>query len=57
MKREGTSTLFIHGYAWAFSYLFRSLALLFQLFEIVLCVWFLSFEKISTFESLFWEMF
>ena len=38
MKREGASTLFIHGYPWALSYLFRSLALLFQLFEMVLCV-------------------
>ena len=41
MKREGASTLFIHGYPWALSYLFRSLSLLFQLFEMVLCVWFL----------------
>ena len=41
MKREGASTLFIHGYPWDLSYLFRSLALLFQLFEMVLCVWFL----------------
>ena len=41
MKREGASTLFIHAYPWALSYLFRSLALLFQLFEMVLCVWFL----------------
>ena len=39
MKRESASTLFIHGYPWALSYLFRSLALLFQLFEMVLlCV-------------------
>ena len=36
MKREGTSTLFIHGYPWTLSYLFRSLALLFQLFEMML---------------------
>ena len=26
MKREGISTLFIHGYPWALSYLLRSLA-------------------------------
>ena len=38
MKREGTCTLFIHGYPWALSYLFRSLAFSFQLFEMVLCV-------------------
>ena len=38
MKREGASTLFIHGYPWALSYLLRSLALHFQLFEMVLCV-------------------
>ena len=38
MKREGASTLFIHGFPWALSYLFRSLDLLLQLFEIVLCV-------------------
>ena len=38
MKREGASTLFIHGYPWALSYLFRSLAFAFQLFEMVLCV-------------------
>ena len=31
MKREGISTLFIHGYPWALSYLvFRSLALIFD---------------------------
>ena len=30
MKREGASTLFIHGYPWALSYLFRSLALFFN---------------------------
>ena len=30
MKREGASTLFIHGYPWALSYLFRSLSLLFN---------------------------
>ena len=41
MKRKGISTLFIHGYPWALSYLFRSLAFYFQLFEMVLCVWFL----------------
>ena len=40
MKREGASTLFIHGYPWALSYLFRSLAFAFQLFEMVLCVCF-----------------
>ena len=40
MKREGISTLFIHGFPWALSYLFRSLALAFQLFEMVLCGWF-----------------
>ena len=44
MKREGASTLFIHGFPWALSYLFRSLAFLFQLFEMVLYVWF--FEKV-----------
>ena len=38
MKREGASTLFIHGYPWALSYLLRSLAFAFQLFEMVLCV-------------------
>ena len=38
MKREGTGTLFIHGFPWALSYLFRSLAFAFQLFEMVLCV-------------------
>ena len=38
MKREGASTLFIHGYPWALSYLFRSLAFAFQLFEMVLCM-------------------
>ena len=38
MKREGASTLFIHGFPWAPSYLFRSLAFAFQLFEMVLCV-------------------
>ena len=26
MKREGASTLFIHGFPWALSYLLRSLA-------------------------------
>ena len=46
MKREGASTLFIHGFPWALSYLFRSLAFAFQLFEMVLCVWFWKcFEK------------
>ena len=43
MKREGASTLFIHGFPWALSYLFRSLAFAFQLFEMVLCV--CGFEK------------
>ena len=38
MKREGISTLFIHGYPWALSYLFRSLAFDFQLLEMVVCV-------------------
>ena len=38
MKREGASTLFIYGFPWALSYLLRSLAFAFQLFEIVLCV-------------------
>ena len=38
MKREGASTLFIHGFPWALSYLFRSLALLLKLFEMALCV-------------------
>ena len=38
MKREGASTLFIHGFPWALSYLLRSLTLLLKLFEIVLCV-------------------
>ena len=38
MKREGASTLFIHGYPWALSYLFRSLAFDFQLLEMVVCV-------------------
>ena len=33
MKREGISTLFIHGFPWALSYLLDHL-----LFEIVLCV-------------------
>ena len=40
MKREGAITLFIHGFPWALSYLFRSLAFAFQLFEMVLCMWF-----------------
>ena len=44
MKREGASTLFIHGFPWALIYLFRSLAFAFQLFEMVLCVWF--FENV-----------
>ena len=44
MKREGISTLFIHGYPWALSYLLDHLLL----FEIVLCVWFLKvFLKIE----------
>ena len=39
MKREGISTLFIHGYPWALSYLvFRSLALIFDCFENGVCV-------------------
>ena len=39
MKREGISTLFIHGYPWALSYLgFKSLALIFDCFEIMVCV-------------------
>ena len=38
MKREGASTLFIHGFPWDLSYLFRSLALLLRLFEMVICV-------------------
>ena len=38
MKREGIRTLFIHGFPWALSYLLRSLASLFQLFEVVLCL-------------------
>ena len=38
MKREGASTLFIRGFPWALSYLFRLLALLLKLFEMVLCV-------------------
>ena len=45
MKREGLSTLFIHGFPWALSYLLRSLALLLKLFEMVLCVW-CGFESI-----------
>ena len=36
MKREGISTLFIHGFPWALSYLLDHL--LFVCFEIVLCV-------------------
>ena len=40
MKRKDISILFLHGYPWALSYLLRSLALHFQLFEMVLCVWF-----------------
>ena len=44
MKREGIGTLFIHGYPWARSYLLRPLAFCFQLFEMVLCVWF--FENV-----------
>ena len=31
MKREGASTLFIHGFPWALSYLFRSLAFAFSI--------------------------
>ena len=34
MKREDISTLFIHGFTWALSYLLDHLLL----FEIVLCV-------------------
>ena len=37
MKSEGASTLFIHGFPWALSYLLISLALLLKLFEMVLC--------------------
>ena len=37
MKREGISTLFIHGFPWALSYLIDH----FLLFEFLLCVWFL----------------
>ena len=36
MKREGISTLFIHGFPWDLSYLLDHL--LFVCFEIVLCV-------------------
>ena len=35
MKREDASTLFIHGFPWALSYLFRSLA--FCLKIVLLC--------------------
>ena len=45
MKREGASTLFIHGFPWALSYLLISLALLLKLFEMALCVW-CGFESI-----------
>ena len=45
MKREGASTLFIHGFPWALVYLLRSLALILKLFEMVLCVW-CDFESI-----------
>ena len=45
MKMEGVSTLFIHGFPWALSYLLRSLSLLLKLFEMVLCVW-CDFESI-----------
>ena len=39
MKMEGASTLFIHGYPWALSYLFRSLAFAFPIvLNGVLCV-------------------
>ena len=38
MKREGISTLFIHGFPWSLSYLIDNLLL----FEIMLCV---VFEK------------
>ena len=41
MKREGISTLFIHGYPWALSYMvLDQLAFDFQLLEIVVCVCF-----------------
>ena len=43
MKREDASTLFIHGFPWALSYLLRSLA--FVLFEMVFDVW-CGFESI-----------
>ena len=41
MKREGISTLFIHGFPWALSYLLDHLLL----FENVLCVVFESILK------------
>ena len=41
MKREGASTLFIHGYPWALSYLLDHLLL----YENVLCVVFESILK------------
>ena len=46
-------------HTWALSYLFRSLALLFQLFEMVLCVWFWKcFEKRpSLWQPLQWFLF
>ena len=40
IEREGISTLSIHGYPWALSYLLRSTFLISQLFEMVLLyVW------------------
>ena len=46
MKREGASTLFIHGYPWALSYLFISLVFAFPLFEMVfMCGFERCFEK------------
>ena len=49
MKREGISTLFIHGYPWALSYLvFRSFALIFDCLKMVcMC---------ECFENVFEEM-
>ena len=47
MKREGISTLFIHGYPWALSLLgFRSLALIFDCLKMVY-VW--------VFLKMFWK--
>ena len=50
MKRGGASTLFIHGYPWALSYLFRSLAFDFRLLEMVMCV---CFENVFERDALF----